>query len=132
MLCQSHHPALHGCGATELTLFSLFKHLIICSRTCLKYNPYTSGWKNLITNPMFGTMTYSVNSRYTCEPTRNLPKMRNGVNSRGMDTLPKMTTNSVMIGFLFRLMVHSFFLKTERFVDWLLTPANLVSLSISL
>ena len=40
------HVVLHGCGATELTLFfltNLFKHAIIGSRTCLKYSPYTSG-----------------------------------------------------------------------------------------
>lgn len=33
----------HYCGATELTLFNLFQHAIIGSRTCLKYSPYTTG-----------------------------------------------------------------------------------------
>lgn len=52
-------------GTMELNLFilkKLFKQLIICSRTCLKYRPYTSGWTNLDTKVTLATMTYSMRS----------------------------------------------------------------------
>ena len=133
MLVSHIQAILHGIGAATAVLnfflqFSPFSVFIIGSRTCLKYSPYTMGWRRNTMKMMFGLTalsTFAIIWGFHNNPNR----CNSSTYTIVMEELPNKTTANVIAGFRSFLILVCVFFNTAT---WLFTPNNLLSCCICL